>query len=47
MSLVETAAFTLSAYIGYKVLGAVDVGKKLSLSIFGNGSNAFPSMVPF
>ena len=29
MSLVETGAFVLNAYIGYKVLGAVDVGENI------------------
>jgi hypothetical protein len=30
MSLVAASAFTLNAYIGYKVLGAIDVGKNLN-----------------
>ena len=33
MSLIEAAAFTVNAYIGYKVLGAIDVGKILPLTV--------------
>jgi hypothetical protein len=30
MSLIAASGFTLNAYIGYKVLGAIDVGKVLN-----------------
>jgi hypothetical protein len=36
MSIIEAGFFVLNSHIGYKLLGVVDVGKQIEISVFSS-----------